>query len=89
MLKIDRKAFLALALGMNLGACGGKAAPASTTTTEQKGTMSPTGEGMAAAPHNECIEFTPTGECTKWEPTQECVAFSPTGECQKWEPRHE
>ena len=94
MLKIDRKAFLALALGLmgstGLGACAGKAAgPASNTTTTQKSEMAPTGEGMAAAPHEECIAWSPTNECTKWEPTQECVAWSPTNECTKWEPKSE
>jgi hypothetical protein len=92
MLKIDRSAFLALALGMNLGACGGSATPApanpgSGPTT--KATPGPTSESMAMAPHNECIGWDPKGECTKWAPTEECVAFDPKGECTKWEPRKE
>jgi hypothetical protein len=92
MLKIDRNAFLALALGMNLAACASAkpaTGPASNNTTSDKA-MAPTQEGgMAVAPHNECVAYSPTGECTKWEPTQECVAWSPTNECTKWEPRNE
>ena len=93
MLKIDRTAFLALALGMNLAGCYTK----STATTGTPGSNTgmtkkmppPTHEGMAVGPHNECVEFSPTGECTRWEPTEECVQFDPTGECTKWEPQGE
>jgi hypothetical protein len=100
MLKIDRQGFLALALGMQLGACY-----TSSTTPPPSGgggqkmmptsEMSPTGES-AMAPAQECVGWTPTGECNKWEPrneamapAQECIGWTPTGECNKWEPRNE
>ena len=102
MLKIDRQAFLALAMGMHLGACytspstppPGQPRQAMPGPSNEMG-MSPTGEGMA--PADECVGWTPTGECNKWEPrneggympTQECVGWTPTGECNKWEPRNE
>jgi hypothetical protein len=85
MLKIDRKAFLALALGMNLGACGGKQTPAP-SNNETKSMPGPTNESMAVAPHNECIDWDPKGECIKWQPTEECTAWDPKGECTKFEP---
>ncbi|MBX3161010.1 MAG: hypothetical protein KF773_33935 [Deltaproteobacteria bacterium] len=97
MLKIDRNAFLALALGMNLAACfsGGKAGgpattgPGVTDTHSGKRMPPPSGEAGMMAPHGECVEFDPSGECTRWEPTQECVEFDPSGECTKWEPHGE
>ena len=95
MLKIDRKTFLALALGMNLAACaGGKGQPVvNTTGCGGKGTMAgkkmpPPHHEAGMAPHGECMEFSP-GECTRWEPTQECIEFDPSGECTKWEPSGE
>ena len=102
MLKIDRQAFLALAMGMNLGACYVSSPPPPPQQPRQMpgpaNEMAPTGEG-AMAPADECVAWTPTGECNRWEPrnegggmmapAQECIAWTPTGECNKWEPRKE
>jgi hypothetical protein len=84
MLKIDRKAFLALALGMSVGGCYTSNPPPAVGPA-----TSPAPAAAPAAPQDECIGWTPTGECNKWEPTQECVGWTPTGECNKWEPYHE
>lgn len=93
MLKIDRQAFLALALGMNLGGCYTSAQPAAigrSTTAPQPAVR----RGMA--PVQECVEWTPAGECSRWEPqqeayapTNECTGWTPAGECNQWEPHNE
>ncbi len=102
MLKIDRQAFLALAMGMNLGACYVSSPPPQqprqTTMPGPANEMAPTVEGGSMAPADECVNWTPTGECNRWEPrneggmmapAQECIAWTPTGECNRWEPRKE
>lgn len=96
MLKIDRHGFLALALGMNLGACYTSAGMQSSSMGQQRSMPGPTGE-EAYAPAQECVGWTPTGECNQWQPVQEaayapaqeCVGWTPTGECSRWEPRQE
>ncbi len=89
MLKIDRSAFLALALGMNLGGCYSSPPPQQTMGNTTRSMPGPTSETAYAAPHNECVGWTPTGECSQWEaataPQNECVGWTPTGECNKWD----
>jgi hypothetical protein len=88
MLKIDRNAFLALALGMNLGACYTSPSPQPTMGNQTRPMPGPVSETAYAAPHNECVAWTPTGECNKWQasaPHNECVGWTPTGECNKWD----
>jgi hypothetical protein len=93
MLKIDRKAFLALALSMSAGGCYSanpppaaypRAAPAPAPGEAE-------GQGAMAAPHEECVGWTPTGECNQWEdmpaaPQDECVGWNRAGECNRWDP---
>ena len=94
---IDRKRFLALALGMSLGACGGKGkTPDTGVSTKSDGTMvqSPTGEGGGKTMDDlSCNGYDPTNECVSWNegtvlngytPTGECVRWDPTGECNAW-----
>jgi hypothetical protein len=101
MLKVDRQAFLALALGMQLAGCytsttpmGGQPMGQPRQTPGPANEMAPSHEGHMA-PAQECTGWTPTGECNKWEPrnemapAQECTGWTPTGECNKWEPRKE
>ena len=95
MLKIDRKAFLALALGMSAGGCYVSTPPPAGYYPQPAPSpqAAPTPAGApaprTAAPQDECIGWTPTGECNRWEPTQECVGWTPTGECNQWEPYRE
>lgn len=103
MLKIDRHAFLALALGMNLGACFTSSAPPPSDPTMQRGgpmENSPTAEGTAptgeGGPTTE-TGMAPTGEggiaprdeCIKWNPKGECTQVAPTQECIGWSPTGE
>jgi hypothetical protein len=97
MLKIDRKAFLALALGMSVsGGCYVAATPPPQPGYYPRpaGPPPPSGDPMAA-PHEECIGWAPTGECTQWDqggaaaPQDECVGWTPTGECNRWAPTQE
>jgi hypothetical protein len=93
MLKIDRHAFLALALGMNLGACYTASPPPSSSMGNQQRSMpGPTSEA-GYGPVQECVGWTPAGECNQWEPrqeamapVQECVGWTPAGECNQWAP---
>jgi hypothetical protein len=97
MLKIDRQGFLALALGMNLGACytnpppsnmgpggGGYGQPMQTAPTSE----------ASYAPSQECVGWTPAGECSQWAPRHEghgmapvaeCIGWTPAGECNQWD----
>jgi len=97
MMKIDRKRFLALALGTSLGACGGSAPPAATTPSNTGAPMAaPTGSGTVREMSNDpdCVGFDPTNECVAWgdgnraegyEMTNECVRWvDPTSECNAW-----
>ncbi len=93
MLKIDRGAFLALALGMNLGACYSSSPPPQQPMGNgaARTMVGPTAE-TAYAPHNECVGWTPAGECTDWQaaaPHDECTGWTPTGECNQWAPVNE
>jgi len=76
MLKIDRHGFLALAMGMHLGACYTSSAPPPANPQPQtmpgpSNEMAPTGEGAMMAPAQECVGWTPAGECNQWEPRGE------------------
>ncbi|MEJ7602819.1 MAG: hypothetical protein WKG01_33335 [Kofleriaceae bacterium] len=100
MLKIDRQAFLALALGMNLGACFSSSAPAGTSPAMMEkggqpsgdpttqGGMTPTTEsGMA--PTREGAMVAPREECVSWNPKGECTQVAPQQECVGWSPTGE
>jgi hypothetical protein len=93
MLKIDRKAFLALALGMSMGGCYTSSPPPA--AYPQAGPAQPPAyQSPRTAPHAECIGWTPAGECNEWEsmaaaPQDECIGWTPTGECNAWEPTQE
>ncbi len=89
-MKIDRQAFLALALGMNAGciieqrgqtvqqpSSGNVAMP-----VQQQG-YRPAQEGYA--PSQEVAS--PTRETVA--PAQECIGWTPTGECNRWQPTRE
>ena len=100
MFKIDRKAFLALALGMSAGGCYVSTPPPAgyypQPAPSPQAAPTPGGEpaSRAAAPQDECVGWTPTGECNQWEPMaaapqDECVGWTPTGECNRWEPTQE
>ena len=93
MLKIDRQAFLALALGMNLGACYTQASGTAGYGTQPRVMPQPTAEAGYGGPAQECVGWTPSGECNQWEPrnevgmspTQECIQWDPSGECTDWD----
>lgn len=96
MLKIDRHAFLALAFGMNIGACYTSAPPPGPRYPgPQQPQTAPRSNEAAYGPTQECVGWDPSGECTQWEPrgesayapAQECVGWDATGECTQWEPR--
>src|SRR6187402_3630909 len=95
MLKIDRKAFLALALGMSVGGCYTNPPPAAYPQPQgQPMQAEPPYQGQSAAPQDECVGWTPTGECNQWEsmaaaPQDECVGWNRAGECNRWEPARE
>ena len=99
MLKIDRQAFMALALGMNLGACFSSSAPAGTSPAMMEkggqpagdpttqGGMTPTTEaGMAPTREG---GMAPTGEGGMVAPREECVNWNPKGECTQVAPTQE
>ena len=97
MLKIDRNAFLALALGMSVGGCYVAAPPPQQPGYYPRASAPPPG-GMdpMAAPQEECVGWTQAGECNEWAqpgdtaaPQDECVNWTPTGECNRWEPNRE
>jgi len=98
MLKIDRQAFLALALGMNLGACFTSSAPAQTgpeiTNPDDKGGGGPTAEGTAPTTESGMAPtreggMAPTREGGTVAPTQECMKWNPKGECTQVAPTQE
>ncbi len=96
MLKIDRKAFLALALGMSAGACYVSPSPPPAAYPRQAPAQAQPGADQppSAAPQDECVGWTPTGECNQWEsmaaaPQDECIGWTPTGECNAWAPTQE
>jgi hypothetical protein len=70
MLKIDRQAFLALALGMNLGACYTQASGTAGVGPQPRVMPQPTAEA-GYGPAQECVGWTPSGECNQWEPRRE------------------
>lgn len=103
-MKIDRKQFLTLALGLsvNLAACtGGQPKPDNTEMQEKSLTTTPTTQPMDPAPMQEtelgmaeeCIDWDPSGECIAWEPIGDEVNGmdngSPTYECVDWDPTGE
>ena len=94
---IDRKRFLALALGMSLGACGGGAkgkSPEPVSNTGDPVTTTGAGAGGARTMDDlECNGYDPTNECVSWNdgttlpgytPTSECIRWTPTDECNAW-----
>lgn len=84
-MNLDRKQFLALAVGMSLGtSCAPTShAPAPAAPRPGGGVVTPT-----------CVGFDPTNECVAWADgsrasgyamTSECVRWDPTDECTAWE----
>jgi len=92
----DRKRFLALALGMSLGGCGGQGKGPEATRSTKSGTMTmpPASKDLGKAMDDPaCNGYDPTNECVSWDdgtvmsgytPTNECVRWEPTGECDAW-----
>jgi hypothetical protein len=94
MLKIDRKAFLALALGMSVGGCYVNTNPPPGPRPQMAPAQPQPPQGPQVAPQQECVGWTPTGECNEWEamaaaPQDECIGWTPTGECNQWQPTQE
>jgi hypothetical protein len=89
-MNIDRKHFLALAMGMSVTASCAPATtpgPSAPASPQQSGAISP--PSMPA-----CVGFDPTNECVAWSDgtrdqgyamTNECVRWDPTNECAAWE----
>jgi hypothetical protein len=81
---IDRKAFLALAMGMNSGAC---------IVVQQRDTVAPPVANTVQVAPSQTVQVTqvsqpgyvaPTSEA--YAPTQECIGWGPNGACNRWEP---
>jgi hypothetical protein len=94
---IDRNRFLALALGMSLGACGGgqkpAPAPSNTSGAMEMGTTDEAGGTARTMDDLQCNGYDPTNECVSWNdgtvlqgyaPTSECIRWTPTDECNAW-----
>lgn len=90
-MKIDRQAFLSLAMGMQLGGCYVTPATSGSAYPQQQRPMAPQPTTEAHAPTQECVAWTPAGECYQWAqatshaPVQECVGWAPSGECVQWD----